>query len=307
MGRPGVLFAVLLAGSSCISTSGCKGNSANNAQTLHYAFSPQAEQLQGGTLRRELLVRYLSSELHMPVQVVMVEGYGPTVEAMRVNKVDVATLGPLSYLIAAQKANAEAIVSTGTTDGAIGAYYSVIAVPKGSPYHSLEDLKAHAKDITFSFADPASTSGDLYPHVGLKRAGIDPDKDFKKVLYSSHLASLMAVKASKVDAGGFSEMILTRMKRDNKIKPDDIRVIWRSDPIPNSPIAVRKSLPDDLKKRIRQALLDMPQRDPTLWQNIATTYRMSSAGLKYIPVTDHTYDGLRDYAAQMKDFNFAEK
>ena len=190
MGRPGVLLAVLLAGSLCISTSGCKGNSASaGTQPLRYAFSPQAEQMQGGTLRRELLAKYLTTQLHMPVQVVMVEGYGPTIEAMRVNKVDIATFGSLSYLIAAQKANAEAIVSTGNADGSLGGYLSVIAVPKDSPYHSLHDLKAHAKDITFSFADPASTSGNLYPRVGLLRAGIDPEKDFKKVLFTSHLAS----------------------------------------------------------------------------------------------------------------------
>src|SRR5262249_8669127 len=148
MARPGVLLTLLLAGSICISTSGCKGNSANGTQALRYAFSPQAEQMQGGTLRRELLVKYLSTQLHMPVQFAMVTGYGPTIEAMRVNKVDVATFGSLSYLIAAQKANAEAIVSTGNADGSLGGYRSVIAVPKGSPYHSLADLKAHARDIT---------------------------------------------------------------------------------------------------------------------------------------------------------------
>lgn len=308
MGRPGVLLAVLLAGSLCISTSGCKGNSASaGTQPLRYAFSPQAEQMQGGTLRRELLAKYLTTQLHMPVQVVMVEGYGPTIEAMRVNKVDIATFGSLSYLIAAQKANAEAIVSTGNADGSLGGYLSVIAVPKDSPYHSLQDLKAHAKDITFSFADPASTSGNLYPRVGLLRAGIDPEKDFKKVLFTSHLASLMAVKAGKVDAGGFMEGMLTRMQRDGRIKPDDVRVIWRSDPIPNSPIAVRKSLSEDLKKQLQQALLEIPQKDPALWKNISSTYRISIAGLKYIPVNDHTYDGLRSYTAQVKDFNFVEK
>lgn len=310
MARRGILLALSFAGLLCFSTTGCKDGRANGSgpTVLHYAVSPATEQLQGGTLRREEMVRYLSTQLHMPVQVVMVEGYGPTVEAMRVDKVDIASFGPLSYLIAAQKANAEAIVSTGNADGSIGGYYSLIAVPKDSPYHSLQDLKAHAKDITFSFADPASTSGNLYPRVGLMKIGINPERDFKKVLFSNHLASLMAIKAGKVDAGAFDGLVLNRMENDGKIKPDDVRVIWQSDPIPNSPIAVRKALPEDLKKRIQKALLDLPQYDPALWRTIVATYRTKDAGtMKYIPVTDHTYDGLRSYAAQVKDFNFVEK
>lgn len=309
MARRGVLLALSLAGLLCFSSTGCKDGRASGSgpTVLHYAFSPASEQLQGGSLRRDLMVKYLSEQLHMPVQVMMVEGYGPTVEAMRVDKVDLAGFGPLSYLIAAQRANAEAIVSTGNADGSLQGYHSFIAVPKGSPYHSLEDLKAHAKDITFSFADPASTSGNLYPRVGLLHAGIDPERDFKKVLFSSHMASLMAVKAGKVDAGAFDDLVLYRMVQTNKIKPDDVRVIWQSDPIPDSPIAVRKSLPEALKKKIQDALLAIPQKDPALWQSIMTTYRRLPPGTKYIAVNDHTYDGLRSYAAQVKDFNFVEK
>jgi phosphonate transport system substrate-binding protein len=309
MKRPGVwliFFSALL----CASLSGCKSGHVSESwpKVLHYAFSPQADQLQSGTLSTPMMRQYLQSQLHIPVDLVQVQGYAPTIEAMRADKVDVAHFGALSYLIAAQKAGAEAIVSRGTPDGKLGGYRSLIAVPKDSPIHSMQDLKAHAKDIVFAFADPASTSGDLYPRVGLKALGIDPERDFKRVLYADgHLADLMAIKSGKVDAGGFSQAYMTRLIAEGKMKPDDIRVIWTSELIPNEPIAVRKDLPEQLKKEIRAAILAIPSKDPALWANLSKSVYSADSGTTYIPVSDATYDRLRQYASQIKQFNFLEK
>lgn len=300
-------FVLVLAVSLCVSLDSCKSASASdgNPTVLRYAFSPQAEQLQGGGLRRELMVKYLQEQLHMPVEVVMVDGYGPTIEAMRAEKVDMISGSSLTYILAAQKAGAEAIAARGFPDGSIGGYRSVIAVPKDSPIHSMQDLKAHAKDIVFAFAEPASTSGDLYPRVGLLDAGIDPEKNFKKVIYAgNHLATVMTVKSGKVDAGAFMQGMLTRLIANHKLAAGDVRVIWTSEVIPNGPYSVRKGLPEQLKKEIQAALLAMPTKDPALWANINNLFHTSSSGTTLIPVNDATYDGLRKYTAQVKDFNF---
>jgi phosphonate transport system substrate-binding protein len=303
------LFSAL----ALLALNGCKSGHASGGKpaVLHYAFSAQAEQMEGGGLRTELMRKYLSEQLHMPVDVVRVEGYAPAIEAMRTEKIDVANFGSLSYIIAAQKAGAQAIVARGTPDGKIGGYHSVIAVPKNSPYHSLADLKAHAKDIVFAFADPASTSGNLYPRVGLLNAGIDPEKDFKKVVFAGgHPASVMTVKMGKVDASAFMESAPRRLIKANKMAADDIRVIWSSDLIPNSCYAVRGSLPDQLKKDIQTAIVSIPTKDPALWAHMTSLYNnvlTSNSGTVNVPVSDATYDVLRKYASQVKDFNFVEK
>ena len=249
----------------CLSLGGCKSGNASDSRpkVLRFAFAPQGDLLQGGAIRRELLVKYLSQELHIPVEMVLVDGYGPTIEAMRAEKVDMFTGSSLTYLIASQKAGAEAIVVRGFPDGSMGGYRSVIAVPKDSPIHSMQDLKAHSKELVFAFAEPASTSGYLYPRVGLQNAGINPDTDFRKVVFSgNHLASVITLKAGKVDAAGFMQSILPRLITMRKIQPGDVRVLWTSDLIPNGPYAVRKSLPEQLKKNIQAALLAMPTKDP---------------------------------------------
>lgn len=301
----------LIATATMLAVSGCstEGNASTGMpKVLHYAFAPQAETLQGATPHTELLRKYLESQLHIRVDLVQLDHYAATIEAMRAQKVDIASFGALSYLIAAQKAGAQAIVSRGTPDGRIGGYRAVIAVPKDSPIHSMQDLKARAKSIVFAFADPASTSGNLYPRVGLLDLGIDPEKDFNKVLFANgHVAALMAVRSGKVDAGAFSEMYLTHMISQGKMKPDEVRVIWTSELIPNEPIAVRAGLPDQLKKEIRSAFLELPQRDPALWDQLRKSVYSSAPASVYIPVTDSSYDGLRHYALQVKQFNFLER
>jgi phosphonate transport system substrate-binding protein len=292
--------------------SGCKPSHSvdGRPEVLRYAYSPAAEQLEAGAVRSKIMKAYLEKQLGMPVEVVLVDGYGPTIEAMRTEKVDLANFGALSYLIAAQKANAQAIVATGFPNGQIGGYRSVIAVPKNSPYHSLQDLKEHSKDIVFVLADPASTSGNLYPRVGLQNIGIDPERDFKKVIFAGpggHVSVAMDLKAAKVDAGGFMLTAYKRLIQTGKLNADDIRILWQSDLIPVSPVAVRGNLPEAFKKKIQAALIAMPQKEPKLWATLRSAYPMPEGGSIYVPVTDSTYDGLRHYTAQVKDFSFVEK
>ena len=299
------LFSLLL----CLSMGGCKIGNAGGSRprALRFAYSPQMEQLEGGTLRIDLMQSYLQKQLHMPVQVVSVEGYAATIEAMRAGKVDIATYGGLGYILAAQKAGAEAIVARGYPNGSIGGYHSVIAVPKNSPIHSMADLKAHAKNLVFAFADPASTSGYLYPRVGLVSMGIDPDTDFRKVVFAAgHPAAIMAVKSGKVDAGAFAEAMLIRLIELHKIAPGDVRILWTSELIPNACVAVRKALPGKLKKEIQAAFIAIPAKDPKLWASWSRAFHGPSSGTTNVAADDATYNGLRKYAAQVKDFNLAE-
>jgi phosphonate transport system substrate-binding protein len=304
------LFIPFLVVLGCLSLAGCKTNGANSSTpaVLHYALSPEAEQMQRALLHTDELRDYLQQQLHIPVEIVRVDSYAGTIEAMRAEKVDFANLGALAYVLAAQKAGVEAVAARGNADGSLGGYHAVIAVPKDSPIHSMEELKAHARDIVFSFSDPASTSGNLYPRAGLLAMGIDPEKDFKKVVFSgTHLDTIMAVKSGKVDAGAFMAGIVGMLAQMNKLDANDVRVLWTSDLIPNEPVAVRKSLPVQVKKNIQAAMVDMSTRDPKLFAELSATYNKFSSGTKDVAVTDATYDGLRSYMDKVKDFKFVEK
>jgi phosphonate transport system substrate-binding protein len=294
---------------------GCTTGSASASvapSVLRYAYSPGTEEPEAQTLRLERLREHLANSLGMEVQLFKTSGsYGAVIEAMRAKKIDVATLGPFSYLIAAEKAGADVIVVRGTMDGEHASYGGTIAVAGHSPIRTIDELIARAGELTFSFVDPASTSGFLVQQHYLQSRGLDPEKSFKKVLFSSnHLASAMTLIAGKVDAAAIMEpvpgnTIYKRLYSSGRIREGEIRILWRSPRIPSSPIAVRRDLPERLKREIQRALVEIPQRDPELW----AMWPKSGAPTDQIvlmPATDAMFDGLRDMARGIENLSLLD-
>ena len=164
-------------------------------------------------------------------------------------------------------------------------YYKTVFVTRAdSGIETLDDLV----DRTFAFVDPASTSGNLIPRKILLENNIDPDTDFSTVYYAgTHNAVELAVKNGTVDAGADSDTSYHLMVDAGEIDPAQNVVIYQSDPIPGSPIAVRGDLPQDLKDRIQQALIDMDSQ---------TIYKVQGWGdiERYVAVTDSDYDIIRE-------------
>ena len=203
------------------------------------------------------LVNYLEKKTGMKVELFVATDYSGVVEAMRSGKLDIAYFGPFSYILAVDKAGAEAFAvenrkGSGTT------YRSIIVVNPEAGINSLEDLKGHS----IAFVDPASTSGNLIPRSILMSKGINPEKDFKSIIYAGgHDADELAVKNRKVDAAADSDSNYNKMKEAGLISDRDVKIIYTSDPIPNSPWAWRKDLPADLKATIKTAFLDVARED----------------------------------------------
>ena len=234
-------------------------------------------------------------------------GYGVVIEAMRANKIDVGTLGPFGYLIASEKAGADVIVVTGTKATGQGIYRGTIAVARNSPIKTIQELIAHSKELRFSFVDPASTSGFLVQRAHFQSVGLDPDKDFKKSMFSmNHLASAMTLIAGKVDAAAMMESMPQTLVARGKIHPGDIRILWTSPPLPSSPIVVRKGLPESFRREIQQALVEIPERDPELWKMWPRT-SSSAPDMVLLPGNDAMFDGLRAMTRNVKNLSLLEQ
>lgn len=230
------------------------------------------------------LLDYLEKKTGMKTELFVATDYTGVIEAMHSKKIDLAYFGPLSYVLAADQAGAEAFCvenrkETGTS------YHAVIVVNPASGIKSLQDLKGH----TFAFVDPASTSGNLIPRAVFKKNNIDPDKDFKSTIYAGgHDAVELAVKNKKVDAGADDDITYNNMTSKGLITKNDSVVIFTSDPIPGSPWAYRKDLPDDMKSKIKDAFLGVAKEDPQALQTYAGSV------LSYEPANDGTYSYVRD-------------
>jgi len=234
----------------------------------------------------------LQVQLGMPVKPFVATDYNGVIEALRSKKLDVAYLGPFSYVLANQVAGAEAFAVAVTRKTGKSAYHSLIVSRADSPIEGLPDLKGH----TFAFVDPSSASGHLFPKAGLEQAGYQPDSMFSRVIFSgSHDASILAVANRKVDAAAVADRILATAVAQGSVKQEDLRVVWTSPDIPESPMVWRKDLDPALKQKLAAALAnvkDVPWGDQGMLNG-------------FQPTTDAAYDVVR-YTARVLDLDLSK-
>jgi phosphonate transport system substrate-binding protein len=233
------------------------------------------------TERFEDLVKYLSAKLGIPVVQQTSTDYAGVITAMQFKHVDIAYFGPKSYVEAATRAGAECFVVEVGEDGTAG-YHGVIISKKGSPIKSVEE----AKGKVWAFTDPNSTSGTLVPTIHLvKDLKIDPPAFFSKVIYSgSHEASMLSVKAGKVDIASTNDLDMLRGEGKLWSRDQDFQILWTSALIPGSPMAWRKDLPESLKKALLEAFTGYKDKEGLA--------KLKISG--YQPVEDKVYDPVRE-------------
>jgi phosphonate transport system substrate-binding protein len=162
-------------------------------------------------------------------------------------------------------------------EGNLG-YHSVIAVRADSPYQSLEDIKGKS----FAFADPNSTSGYAVPSYYLAtELGTTADEYFSEVAFSGgHEQSVMAL------VNGTFEAVATHwrnetagniqnMEKKGLIPAGSTRIIWTSPVIPNTPVMINTTLPQELQDEFKAALMAFPEKDP---EGFATYSNGTSSG-----------------------------
>jgi phosphonate transport system substrate-binding protein len=235
----------------------------------------------------EKVGKLIGDKLGCPVEVFVATSYNAEIEAMRNGKLEIGEFGPLGYVLAHQVAKAEAVAAFGTDDGKPDTYWASIVSYPDSGIKTVADIKGHS----FAFSDPASTSGHLFPAYGLRKAGLDPDKDIRALYAGSHTASFEALYNHKVDAGELNSEQLESATQRGHYKDGDLVFLWKSDPIPTDPFTVRGDLPDAFKKKLVTVLqnLDLSSLDP------ADRKIMVGAGItRLVPQSDGVYSGIRD-------------
>ena len=253
---------------------------------LTIGFIP-AEDSRAMVRQSQAILDIVAKHTGMKVDTFVGSDYNATIEALRAGHVDVALLGPFSYVLATTVSQVEAFGVTVTARSMQPSYQAIIIAAKDSPINSLADLKGR----TFAFVDPGSTSGFMVPSAAFIKAGITPEKDFKQVMYSGgHDATIVAVGSGKVDAGAVADRIYERGCAKGLADCNKLKVIWTSPAIPNDPLLYRKALSEDLKKKIREAFYSV--------KNLG--FGEMGTVARFDPATDKDYDPLREIASALK-------
>lgn len=202
--------------------------------------------------RYKPLFDYLSKTLAVPVKPFIGADYAAVILAMQNKKLDMGYFGPKSYIEAADRAGAVALVKDNAISGGLG-YQSIIISKAGGPIKSVADAKG--KD--FAFVDPNSTSGYLVPlsHFLLEMK-VKPEEYFKRTVFAgSHENVVLGVLNGTIPVGATNNLDLNRAVEKGAAKLSDFNVLWTSKVIPSGPIAVRKDLPASFQAALKDALL----------------------------------------------------
>jgi phosphonate transport system substrate-binding protein len=204
----------------------------------------------------EVLAKALQTKLNCPVELQVVDDYSAEVLAMRNGKLELAQFGPLGFVFASSKANAQAVASFADATGKLTTYTAAIWVAKDSPIRTVADLRGKS----LALSSPGSTSGGALPRYALKTANVN-EKDVRIDYAGGHPEALLALKNGKVDAAEINSQQLATAKSSGAFDPAGFRQIWVSEPIPNDPITVRGDLDPALRKGVSDALLGLSPQD----------------------------------------------
>ncbi|WP_293809473.1 phosphonate ABC transporter substrate-binding protein [uncultured Bosea sp.] len=236
---------------------------------LVFAIIP-SENASGVTERYTPFVQYLAKELGTKVTLRIANDYAAIIEGQRTGNIHIASYGPSSFARARMTgAKVDAFAIETNLDGTKG-YHSVFYVKKDSPYQKVEDLKGK----NLGLVDPNSTSGNNVPRFALNGMKIEPETFFSKVVYTgSHENAIIALQQGTVDIAANwwndeQESNLQRMARKNMAKAEDFRIIFKSEQIVNSPMAYLTDMPEELKTKIRDAVLNLASKDKAAFDKI---------------------------------------
>lgn len=248
-----------------------------------------------GDIRRDIaelqpLLDKLQAALGIPVEVYLPPSYGAVVEALRSGTVQLARLGPASY-VSARRADPQLTpfashANRATAFQSAGAFYQSLLIVRTDS--GITDIAA-LRGKRLALVDPESTSGALVPRrIFARQIGAGLESYFAQVGYSgSHLQSLHRLLAGQVDAAFVGSQNLAWATSADPDAIQRIRVLWRSDAIPTDPFVFRGQLCGPVKEKIRSVFLDQAGA-----QTVAALGRLDV--VRFVPVSDKDYQTVRD-------------
>lgn len=281
-------------GSSADESSG-GGSAESDPETIVFASIP-SEDATSLEQQFENVIKVIEEETGKEVEVQNATDYAAVIEGLRAGKVQIAGLGPFSYITAKD------------TDVAIDPVAAVVDAPDEEPGYVSYGVVPADSDITdlagfkgknVCFVDPTSTSGYLYPTAGLTEAGLNPESDITPIMAGGHDASALAVASGQCDAGfAFDAMVDETLVKSGQLEEGALKVVWESEIIPGSPIAVStETLTKETQDKIKKAFTEKLNVDALVEDGICSDAEScvlpEESKWGYKAVDDALYDGVR--------------
>lgn len=254
------------------------------------------ENAQDRMTSNECLRKHAEQALGVPVKLFTPADYDGVIQGLLGGTLDMAILGASGYAkayLADPEAVEPVLVKTNLDGGST--YFSIGFARADSGIASMADMQGKV----LGFGDPNSTSGYLIPAVEMPRAGypVTPGSYFADVKFTGgHEQTIVAVKNGDIDGGvtwadgqgdwedGYNSGALRKAVDAGIVDMNDLVEIWRSAPIPEGPLVLRKALPPEVKDRMTALMAGLIETDKPCTYGVAGG---ETAG--FSPVTHDAY------------------
>ncbi|MEY8837429.1 phosphate/phosphite/phosphonate ABC transporter substrate-binding protein [Cribrihabitans sp. XS_ASV171] len=214
--------------------------------------------------RNQCLADYASEALGVPVKLFAPADYNGVIQGLLGGTIDLAWLGASGY------------AKTWLSD-------------------------PEAVEPVFGFGDPNSTSGYLIPSIEIPQATgatMESGDYFGEVKFTGgHEQTIVAVNNGDVDAGvtwadglgnwedGYNSGALRKAVDAGLVDMNDLVEIWKSKPIPEGPIVLRKALPQEVKAKMTELMANLHEMDQDCFYGVA-----AGEALAFKPIDHEAYE-----------------
>lgn len=224
------------------------------------------------------LADYLGKQLGRQVQVRVGRDYEQHIEAVGLNSVDIAFMGPASYVKLTERYGAKPLLARIEIKGKpILSGYIVTRV--NSALHNLTDLRGKR----FAFVDQDSTMGTIVPRYVMQQAGMGLKQLGAYQYLGGHKDVALGVLNGDYDAGAVKSEVY------DELAPRGLRVLAKLPDVSEHLFVTRADLPAKQVTLLRQALLQLKSAP----HGAAILRAINKDMTAMAPVVDADYNSLR--------------
>jgi len=259
---------------------------AGNPVKMFFTPSAEADRI---ILSAEDVAHALEKLTGLKILVRVPTSYAVLIQALGADAADVAWIAPFAYVRAHELNGALPLLRIVRYGSDV--YYGQFLVRADSDLQRLEDIAGRR----IGYTDAASTTGHIFPKAMLIKRGIAPAQE---VFLGGHPQAVLAVRDGKVDVACTWHSPV----RDGQIQDarklvlatfphivDEVRILARTEPIPNDLVAVRATLPAPIRERVKDGLLRYVAT-PEGREALETLYGVTALA----PTVDADYEVIRE-------------
>jgi len=223
-------------------------------------------------------VEHLAKTTGKKVQFFPVQSNAAQLEAMRAGRLHVAGFNTGSNPLAVNCAGFVPFAMMASKDNRFGYEMEIITHP-GSGVSKVEDIKGKR----LAFTAETSNSGFKAPSALLREQfKMESGKDYTPVFSGKHDNSILGVANKDYPAAAIANSVKVRMEARGVVKPDQTKVIYKSQTFPTTGYGYVYNLKPELAEKVKQAFFNFN------WEGTALAAEFNKAEPpqeKFMPIT----------------------